>query len=208
MKREEKNALSRQRILEAAITEFSEKGYVGASLNTVCSEKGFSKGIIYHYFKDKDELYLICVKHCFDKMTQFIKSQQQNFCGTLEEKLQTYFDTRLTFFTENPELLGIFTDSAFTPPTNLLREIAACRREFDESNISILTRFLSNEPLRDGLSAAVIAEDLKNYIDFFNLRLACSFEETIPSESALRSHEGRCHRQLNMLLYGVIGEHR
>mgnify|MGYP002539826609 CR=1 FL=1 len=58
MKREEKNALSRQRILDAAMEEFSRNGYDGASLNTVCAEKGISKGIIYHYFKDKDELYL------------------------------------------------------------------------------------------------------------------------------------------------------
>ena len=43
MKREEKNALSRQRILDAAMEEFSAKGYAGASLNTVCGEKGISK---------------------------------------------------------------------------------------------------------------------------------------------------------------------
>ena len=49
MKREEKNALSRQRILDAAMEEFSRRGYEGASLNTVCAEKGLSKGIIYHY---------------------------------------------------------------------------------------------------------------------------------------------------------------
>ena len=39
MKREEKNALSRQRILDAAMEEFSRNGYDGASLNTVCAEK-------------------------------------------------------------------------------------------------------------------------------------------------------------------------
>ena len=60
MKREEKNSLARQRILDAALEEFSSRGYEGASLNTVCAEKGISKGIIYHHFKDKDELYLLC----------------------------------------------------------------------------------------------------------------------------------------------------
>ena len=50
MKREEKSALSRQRILDAATEEFSQKGYEGASLNTVWAKKGISKGIIYHHF--------------------------------------------------------------------------------------------------------------------------------------------------------------
>ena len=40
MNREEKNALSRQRILEAALEEFSQKGYEAASLSNVCAEKG------------------------------------------------------------------------------------------------------------------------------------------------------------------------
>ena len=65
MKREEKSALARQRILDAAGEEFARKGYEGASLNTVWAEKGISKGIIYHHFRDKKELYLLCVEDCF-----------------------------------------------------------------------------------------------------------------------------------------------
>ena len=56
MKREEKNAVSRQRILSAAMEEFSRKGYEGASLSTLCAEKEISKGLIYHYFSGKEEL--------------------------------------------------------------------------------------------------------------------------------------------------------
>ena len=61
MKQEEKSALARRRILDAAMREFADKGYEGASLNTVCAENGISKGIIYHHFRDKSELYLLCV---------------------------------------------------------------------------------------------------------------------------------------------------
>lgn len=68
MKREEKNAQTRQRIVDAALEEFSQKGFEGASLNVVCAQNDLSKGIIYHYFKDKDELYLLCVGLCFDEM--------------------------------------------------------------------------------------------------------------------------------------------
>lgn len=57
MKREEKNLQSRQKIMDAAWKEFGEKSYAEASLNTICKEGDISKGIIYHYFKDKDELY-------------------------------------------------------------------------------------------------------------------------------------------------------
>ena len=42
MKREEKSAVSRQRILTAAMEEISRKGYEGASLSTLCAEKEIS----------------------------------------------------------------------------------------------------------------------------------------------------------------------
>ena len=84
MKREEKNALSQQRILEAAMEEFSRKGYEGASLSTACAEKGISKGIVYHHYKDKDELYLRCVQLCFDAVTAALRQLP----ATLEEAKQ------------------------------------------------------------------------------------------------------------------------
>lgn len=206
MKREEKNALSRQRILDAAIREFSENGYTGASLNTVCAKKNISKGIIYHYFKDKDELYLACVRVCFDELTQYLKEKRGEFQGTLEEKLKIYFDERFHFFAGNPLLLGIFSDVMFNSPASLKSEIAECRKEFDEFSISVLTEFLSSEPIRKGLTVSVIAEDFRNYIDYFNMKFADSCGQNVPSECALREHEERCHRQLNMLLYGVLGD--
>ena len=45
MKREEKSAVSRQRILAAAMEEFSRKGYEGASLSTLCAENPLYSGI-------------------------------------------------------------------------------------------------------------------------------------------------------------------
>lgn len=141
MKREEKNALSKQRILEAALQEFSARGYANASLNTVCSEYKISKGIIYHHFKDKDELYLLCVKHCFDAVTTYLKETVLGLAGAPEQQIQTYFQARLRFFAENTVYLGIFADAMFNPPSSLTEQIAECRREFDALNISILTEF-------------------------------------------------------------------
>ena len=68
MKREEKNQLTKRRILDRALKEFSEQGYGLSSINNVCSCDDISKGIIYHYFQTKDELYLACVEECFQRL--------------------------------------------------------------------------------------------------------------------------------------------
>lgn len=204
MKREEKSALSRQRILDAAMDEFSRKGYEGASLNTVWAEKNISKGIIYHHFKNKDELYLLCVETCFQAAAAYLQETAEALAGTTRERLKCYFDARFRFFAENPVYLGIFVDASFDPPQKLLPRIAALRQPFDSLSISVLTDLLKKEPLRPGLSVEQVVEDFRMYMDYFNLHFKAACREAPSREALLQEHEAKCHRQLDILLYGVL----
>ena len=56
MRKEEKTRRTYERILSAAIAEFGTKSYDSASLTTLCNENQISKGLVYHNFKNKDEL--------------------------------------------------------------------------------------------------------------------------------------------------------
>ena len=44
MKRDEKNQQTRRRTLDRALSEFSEKGYGGSSVNTICAVQGSPRG--------------------------------------------------------------------------------------------------------------------------------------------------------------------
>ncbi len=46
----------RGRILDAAIKVFAEKGYHGCRISDIASEAGIAYGLVYHYFKNKDEI--------------------------------------------------------------------------------------------------------------------------------------------------------
>ena len=46
--KKEAMAIVRQRLIEAAIQEFAQKGYDGANVNTISLTAGFSKGTIYN----------------------------------------------------------------------------------------------------------------------------------------------------------------
>lgn len=62
------------RILNAAINEFAEKGYENASTNEIVKEAGISKGLLFHYFKNKKQLFLFLYDYCIDvSMTEFYK---------------------------------------------------------------------------------------------------------------------------------------
>lgn len=204
MKREDKNALSRQRILEAARQEFAAKGYDGASLTTLCAENGISKGIIYHYFKDKDELYLICIAECFDALAVQLRDAAALTQGSAQERLQRYFDTRLRFFAGNPVYLGLFVGAVLNPPPHLRAEIAKRRAPFDALSIALLTQLLSLGNLRAGLSIPAIVEDFRAYMDFFNMRFRQELSSGATPDVVLREHEQRICRQIDILLNGVL----
>jgi len=47
----------RRSILAAAAEEFGERGFEGASYNRIIERAGISKGAMYYYFADKDDLF-------------------------------------------------------------------------------------------------------------------------------------------------------
>lgn len=54
--RAEREAERRKSILRAAVEVFSRKGYQGCRIADVAREAGVAYGLVYHYFKNKDEL--------------------------------------------------------------------------------------------------------------------------------------------------------
>lgn len=51
-------------ILAAALEEFAERGYAGASMAAAAARAGVTKGLIYHYFPGKAELFKAVVRSC------------------------------------------------------------------------------------------------------------------------------------------------
>ena len=50
-----------------------------------------SKGIIYHYFADKEELYVICVAECFNALTSYLTQALSGISGSVEQRLRDVY---------------------------------------------------------------------------------------------------------------------
>ena len=53
----------RDRILGTAAREFAERGYEAASVNRIIADAGISKGSLYYYFDDKEDLFATVLEH-------------------------------------------------------------------------------------------------------------------------------------------------
>lgn len=205
MKREEKNQISRQRILESAAKEFAEKGYGLSSINVICAEGDISKGILYHYFKDKDELYLTCVQACFDGLTAALKAALPDSVGDIQTRMDQYFAVRWAYFDQHPDQLRLFCEALLSASPHLRPAIAEARLEFDRYNMEILDTLLGQIQLRPDFTREEVIDLFRQAQDFINAQYAGKGQAD-PADG--KEREQLCQRALAILLYGVVDAER
>ena len=73
---EEKSTTTLEKIQEAAMTEFLDKGFLGASLRQIVKNAGVTTGAFYGYFSSKEALFASIVKpHAKALMGRFMEAQ-------------------------------------------------------------------------------------------------------------------------------------
>lgn len=203
MKREEKVQLTRRRIMDNALKEFSSSGYRASSVNNIYDpEQGISKGIIYHYFSSKDELFLACVGECFERLKTYMEKQfvQDSSAMTAEECFANYFAARMNFFQENPQYQKIFMEAVLMPPAHLKSRIMECRQPMEEMNKDILGELLSRIPLRVPLNKDEVIRIVLQFINFIDLQY--SLERA--GVTTIEDLEKKNQQVLDILLNGIV----
>lgn len=56
----------RERIINAALEEFAQRGYKNASTNEIVKKANISKGLLFHYFDNKKRLFLFLFDYALD----------------------------------------------------------------------------------------------------------------------------------------------
>ena len=57
-----------EKIFDAAAEEFSSRGYEAASVNRIIDHAGISKGSLYYYFDDKEDLFATVIERAFNRL--------------------------------------------------------------------------------------------------------------------------------------------
>src|SRR3954454_23301348 len=84
------------RIINAAIKEFAQKGYGNASTNEIVKEAGISKGLLFHYFGNKKQLFLFLFDYCYemiaDEFYKKINLNETDFFARMREAILIKMD--------------------------------------------------------------------------------------------------------------------
>lgn len=99
----------RQLVTEAAVQEFADHGYSGASMNTLVRAAGISKGSLFNYFRTKGDLFEGIVDAAFGRVKATVKSVRDNTAGEpLDARLERLLEAGFAFVNEHPRLASIY----------------------------------------------------------------------------------------------------
>lgn len=203
MNREEKNLITRKKIVDSAIIEFGTKSFNEASLNSIRTIGDVSKGIIYHYFKDKDELYLTCVEQCINSLSEYIYNEDKVF-NSFEDDVIEYLNLRQMFLNDNPSYANIFVTALVQPPKHLIEDIKKIKRKLDEINVNYYRKALVSANLKDDITIDDAVDYFVVFQDVFNSRF--QNDELGNDQDLFESHELKLRKILRMMFYGIVKE--
>lgn len=67
----------RRRILDGALKLFAVKGLSATKISDIAKESGMSQGLVYHYYKNKGEIFTELISFAFDRMIEAAEGLEQ-----------------------------------------------------------------------------------------------------------------------------------
>ena len=152
--RYKKSEITRGRILEAAEAEFSEKGISGARIDSIASNAGVNKRMIYEYFSGKEGLYRTVLINVYNRVSLweegFVSSSDEP-CSVIRGLVHSYFD----FLTQNPSFVRILLWENLNGATVL--------KQSGESNLKAVAIDLITGVIARGKEQGVFRKDADEY---------------------------------------------
>jgi len=118
------NAIDKRKlILDAAIKIFAKKGYHRSRVSDVAEEAGIAYGLVYHYFKNKEELLNSIFRERWESFLDAIRLYKDSSIGTRDKFTNICFFL-LNSYNQRPELMEV-----------LVIEIVRSSKFLEESHI-------------------------------------------------------------------------
>jgi TetR/AcrR family transcriptional regulator len=161
----------RERIVELAIEEFSDKPYAQASISNIVAQAGIAKGSFYQYFEDKLDLYRwLLLDVAGHRKLAYIEARVPSQAADMFELLEHLLLAGLEFGIANPRLSRV-AEWTFhrTPDPELAAFLAEVEALSDDNFRRFLVQARDRGELREGLdldvAAAVLGVTLRTGLD-------------------------------------------
>ncbi len=117
----ELNDEKRSKIVEICIAEFSQYGYANSSTNRITQNASISKGSLFKYFQNKEELYFYILDMVTTELITDLKTDVAALPPDLFERTIQYSESEFVWYIKHPEKFRLII-TAFSQTDDKLRQ--------------------------------------------------------------------------------------
>lgn len=97
---------TRARLLAAAVKQFAARGFHGVAVDEIVAAAGCNKRMLYHYFGDKESLYVETLRTVYARM-EAAEMAPLPAGGTTEQAVRAVIARHFEFLAENPDFVKL-----------------------------------------------------------------------------------------------------
>ena len=135
-------------ILKSAAAAFRRRGYHGASVDEIASALEMTKGNLYYYFKNKEEILFACHEYSLDMLLALLADVQAE-ASSPDDKLRKLVLAFVHLILDELQGTALTLDpEALSPP--LLKRVIAKRDQFDRGIRAIIQQGIDQGVFKPG----------------------------------------------------------
>lgn len=139
-------------ILNAAATLFAKYGYKKTTVDEIVAMAGISKGLFYHYYPNKKQLYLYIYDLYTNALSQSVKKEVDTSSTDFFERLKQVSHLRIAFIRQYPDLWNFLYSAYYEEDPQVADEIKEKNRQLIEESYSGTASNIDWSKLREGIS--------------------------------------------------------
>ncbi len=181
---------TKRSILEAARKEFSTYGLGGARVDRIAELSGANKRMLYHYFGNKDELFLAVLEETYADIRTAERALELETVDPVESirRLVTF---TWDYYEENPHFLSLLNSENLHKGVHIKRSqrILSLHSPFVEMLGHIITKGQQEGVFRSGVDPVQLYMSIAGvcYFYFSNIyTLSAIFERDLSTDQALK----------------------
>ncbi len=192
-------------LLKAALAEFSEKGYQLASTNQIVKQAGSSKGILFHYFGTKKNLYLYLIDLCIEHFLARIKALAPTLSSDLLHRMLQIHQAKMALFHEEPQLYHLAVTAFIDPAADELQtEMKERESGFYARYLPLITEGIDRSLFRDEVDGEQAFRLLYEAVESLEQKYVRTYrEQSDQSLHALQAFTTDLQLFLDMLRHGL-----
>jgi TetR/AcrR family transcriptional regulator len=144
------------RIVNAAIKVFAQKGYDSASTNEIVKEAGISKGLLFHYFQNKKQLYLFLFDYCYeiiaDEFYKKINLNESDFFIRIREAIVI----KMELLNKYPDLFKFIQEAIMEDSSEVKDELDKKKQELNRINFGTIYEGIDLSKFREDVDVQKI----------------------------------------------------